>query len=376
MSISFLGHLSGGKTTRRFWLAQLGALSLGTAACSRGTSQERGQETGSGSGSDLQLSFACVDNYDRTRPLLDGTVKPEGIVLQSRAEGPGALFRQVAQQTDFDISEMSTSTFMILTSRGDDRYVGIPVYPSRNFRHGYVFINRNSGISRPEDLAGKRVGMVEYQTTAALWQRIFLQDDYGIRAQQIEWSEGGLNTPDEPERFHVDMPSDIHLSRIGPGQTLSQLLEDGKLDALIGPAEPECFRRAAHIERLFPDYRSVEKDYYKRSGFFPIMHLVVIRREIYQEHPWVAQSLFDAFQSALATQFERIRNTSVLACALPWLMSDLEEIDEVFGDEHWPYGIAKNKALLERMTQASFEQGLSARKLEVEELFVEEMWQT
>jgi 4,5-dihydroxyphthalate decarboxylase len=297
-------------------------------------------------------------------------------VLQSQAEGPAALFRQVAQQADFDVSEMSTSTFMILTSRGDDRYVGIPVYPSRNFRHGYVFINRNSGISRPEDLAGKQVGMVEYQTTAALWQRIFLQDDYGIRAQQIEWSEGGLNTPDEPERFHVDMPSDIHLSRIGPGETLSQMLEEGKLDALIGPAEPECFRRASHIERLFPDYRSVEKDYSKRSGFFPIMHLVVIRREIYQEHPWVAQSLFDAFQSALASQFERIRNTSVLACALPWLMSDLEEIDEVFGGEHWPYGIAKNKALLERMTQASFEQGLSSRKLEVEELFVKETWQT
>jgi 4,5-dihydroxyphthalate decarboxylase len=374
MSISSLRHLSGGKITRRFWLAQLGALSLGTAACSRGTNQGGGE--GTGSGSDLQLSFACVDNYDRTRPLLDGTVKPEGIVLQSQAEGPAALFRQVAQQADFDVSEMSTSTFMILTSRGDDRYVGIPVYPSRNFRHGYVFINRNSGISRPEDLAGKRVGMVEYQTTAALWQRIFLQDDYGIRAQQIEWSEGGLNTPDEPERFHVDMPSDIHLSRIGPGETLSQMLEEGKLDALIGPAEPECFRRASHIERLFPDYRSVEKDYYKRSGFFPIMHLVVIRREIYQEHPWVAQSLFDAFQSALASQFERIRNTSVLACALPWLMSDLEEIDEVFGGEHWPYGIAKNKALLERMTQASFEQGLSSRKLEVEELFAEETWGT
>jgi len=375
MSISSLRHLSGGKMSRRFWLTQLGALSLGTAACNLGPGNNQGKEEAT-SGSDLQLSFACVDNYDRTRPLLDGTVKPEGIVLQSQAEGPGALFRQVAQQTAFDVSEMSTSTFMILKSRGDDRYVGIPVYPSRNFRHGYVFINRNSGISRPEDLAGKQVGMVEYQTTAALWQRIFLQDDFGIKANQIEWSEGGLNTPDEPERFHVDMPSDIHLSRIGPGQTLSQLLEEGKLDALIGPAEPECFRRASHIERLFPDYRSVEKDYYKRTGFFPIMHLVVIRREIYQEHPWIAQSLFDAFQSALTSQLERLRNTSVLACALPWLMSDLEEIEEVFGDEHWPYGIAKNKALLERMTQASFEQGLSARKLDVEELFAEETWGT
>ena len=375
MSItSSLSHLSGGKISRRFWLAQLGTLSLGTAACSLGTGQGEGEETESGS--DLQLSFACVDNYDRTRPLLDGTVKPEGIVLQSKAEGPGELFRKVAQQTDFDVSEMSTSTFMILTSRGDDRYVGIPAFPSRNFRHGYVFVNRRSGINRPEDLAGKRLGMVEYQTTAALWQRTFLQDDYGIKANQIEWFEGGLNEPDEPERFHVDMPPDIHLSRIGPGETLSQMLEEGRLDALIGPTVPESFKRAAHIERLFPDYRSVEKDYYRRSGFFPIMHLVVIRREIYQQHPWVAQSIFEAFQSAFSPQLERIRNTGVLACSLPWLMADLEEIEEVFGEEHWPYGIAKNKALLERMTQASFEQGLSARKLEVEELFAEETWQT
>ena len=375
MSISSsLSHLSGGKITRRFWLAQLGALSLGTAACSRGSNQGEGEETGSGS--DLQLSFTCVDNYDRTRPLLDGTVKPEGIALQSQAEGPGELFRQIAQEGDVDVSEMSTSTFMILKSRGDDRYVGIPAFPSRNFRHGYVFVNRRSGIERPEDLVGKRLGMVEYQTTAALWQRTFLQDDYGIKANQIEWSEGGLNEPDYPERFHIEMPPDIHLSRIGPGETLSQMLEEGKLDALIGPTKPECFGRAAHIERLFPDYRSVEKDYYKRTGFFPIMHLVVIRKEIYQEHPWAAKSILDAFQLALSTQLERLRSTGVLACALPWLMSDLEEIEEVFGDEHWPYGIAKNQALLERMTQASFEQGLSARKLEVEELFAEETWQT
>ena len=172
----------------------------------------------------MKLSFACVDNFDLTHPLVDGVVKPEGIQLEALATGPSELFRRVAQQTEFDITEMSTSTYMIGTSRGDDRYIAIPAFPSRNFRHGYVFINRNSGITRPEDLAGKRVGMLEYQTTAALWQRIFLLDDYGVRPQQIEWFEGGTNEPDEPERFHIEMPPDIHLSRIGPGETLSGLL--------------------------------------------------------------------------------------------------------------------------------------------------------
>jgi 4,5-dihydroxyphthalate decarboxylase len=323
------------------------------------------------------LSLACLDNYDRTRPLLDGSVKARGIQLLTVTHPPGGiLFRRVAQQTEFDIAEMSTSTFMTMKSRGDDRYIGIPVFPSRNFRHGFVFINRRSGIIRPEDLAGKSVGMSEYQTTAALWQRTFLQDDYGVRANQIEWLEGGLNEPDRPERYHVDMPSDIHLSRIGPGQTLNQMLEEGKLDAVIGPGTPECFRRASHIERLFPDFRSVEKDYYKRTGYFPIMHMVVLRREIYQEYPWVAQSIFEAFESAKASGLERLRKTGILACALPWLLSDLEEIEEVFGGDHWPYGISKNAALLERMTQASFEQGLSAKKLAVQELFATEMWQT
>jgi len=378
MSISSHRHQSGGKISRRFWLTQLGALGLGTAACNLGpgTDQAMKEETEE-SGDNLQLSLACLDNWDRTRPLMDGSVKARGIQLLTVPQPPGgALFRRVAQHTEFDIAEMSTSTFMIMTSGRDDRYIGIPAFPSRNFRHGYVFVNRRSGITRPEDLAGKRVGMSEYQTTAAVWQRAFLQDDYGVRANQIEWLEGGLNEPNRPERYHVDMPSDIHLGRIGPGETLNQMLEEGQLDAVIGPGTPECLKRASHIERLFPDFRSVEKDYYKRTGFFPIMHLVVIRRELYQEYPWVAQSIFDAFELAKASELQRLRHTGNLACALPWLLSDLEEIDEVFDGDHWPYGISKNEALLERMTQASFEQGLSSRKLEVRELFAEETWQT
>ena len=195
-------------------------------------------------------------------------------------------------------------------------------------------------------------------------------------AEQIEWFEGGLDEPDAPERFHVEVPSNIRLSRIGEGETLSRLLEEGDLDAVVGPAEPECFQRAAHISRLFPNYRQVEQDYYRRTRFFPIMHMVVVRSEVYRAHPWVAQSLFKAFGDAKALGFERLRQTWDLPCALPWIMSDLEEIEQIFGANHWPYGIAQNEALLERMTQASYEQGLSIRKLDVRELFAEETWGT
>ena len=361
-------HPSQGLTRRRL-LSHLGLVGLGAGACSL---QSPTREEASSS--DLKLTMALVGDYDRTGPLLDGSVKPEGIEPEAVRVGPTELFRRMAQDAPYDISEMSTSTYMILTSRGDDRYVGLPVFPSRNFRHGYIYVNRRSGITGPADLAGKRVGALEYQATAALWQRTFLLDDYDVRAEQVEWFEGGLNEPNAPERFHVELPSDIHVSRIGEGETLSSLLEEGDLDALIGPAEPECFRRADHIVRLFPNYREVERDYYQRTRFFPIMHMVVIRNSLYQRDPWIAESIYRAFETAKAEAMERLWQTGVLACAVPWLMSDLEEIEKVFGPDHWPYGIDQNRGLLERMTQASYEQGLSTRKLEVEELFVREMW--
>ena len=359
--------------TRRSLLTKLGALTLGTGACSL---ESRAPQDKGESSSDLELSLALIDNFDRTRPLLDGSFKPKGIDLVPVAAGPAELFRRVAQDAEFDVTEMSTSTFMILKSRGDNRYTGLPVFPSRNFRHGYVFVNSRSGITRPQDFAGKRIGVPEYQTTAALWQRTFLQDDYDVSAEQMDWFEGGLDAPNAPERFHVDMPANIRLNRINEGETLSKLLEQGKLDALIGPAEPESFRRVSHISRLFPDYRQVERDYYQRTGFFPIMHMVVIRTEVYRAHPWIAQSIYEAFESAKAAGLERLWQTWDLTCAVPWLMSDLEEIEEVFGSNHWPYGLAQNLPLLERMTQASLEQGLSARKLEVQELFAKETWGT
>ncbi|MEE2821924.1 MAG: ABC transporter substrate-binding protein [Acidobacteriota bacterium] len=371
MSAVSSGNCQPPKFNRRSLLSQLGLLGLGAGSCSLQSPAEENE-----SSSDLKLTMALVGDYDRTGMLLDGSVKPEGIHAELVRVGPTELFRRMAQETPYDISEMSTSTYMILTSRGDNRYVGLPVFPSRNFRHGYIYVNQRSGIKRPEDLSGKRVGALEYQATAALWQRTFLLDDFGIRAQEIEWFEGGLNEPNAPERFHVELPSDIHINRIGEGETLSNLLEKGSMDALIGPAEPECFRTADHIVRLFPDYRAVERDYYQRTQFFPIMHMVVIRNSLYKSDPWIAESIYQAFEKAKVEAFERLWQTGVLACAIPWLMSDLEEIESVFGPNHWPYGIDNNRELLERMTQASYEQGLSTRKLELEELFVKEMWKT
>jgi len=363
--------------SRRAWLTRLAFAASAAAGASAATPEVRARQTGEKDApkATLKLSLACIDNYDRTRALLDGTVKPEGIDLKGEAIGPADLFRRVAQRAEFQVSEMSTSTFMILKSQGDDRYVGIPVFPSRNFRHGYIFINRRSGIARPEDLAGKRIGAPEYQTTAALWQRSFLQDDYGIKPERIEWFEGGLDAP-EPERYHVEISGGVHVQRIKAGETLSRLLEEGRLDAVMGPAEPECFRRASHIARLFPDYKRVEQDYFRRTKFFPIMHMLVLRNDVYRENPWAAMSIFKAFQSAKEKGMQRLWETWDLPCAVPWLLPELEETRAIFGPDHWPYGIAANQGVLERMTRASLEQGLSPKKLAARDLFARETWQT
>lgn len=363
--------------SRRAWLSQMAGVASAAGAsgiaAARPTFLLRQTQD---SAKRLTLSLACIDNYDRTRALLDGSIEPEGISLKRQPLGPTELFRRVAQDAEFDIAEMSTSTFMLLKARADDRYVGIPVFPSRNFRHGYVFINRRSGIKSPRDLAGKRIGAPEYQTTAALWQRSFLLDDYGIKAQQIEWFEGGLDAPGTPERYHIDLAKDIRLTRIGPDQTLSRMLEEGKLDAVIGPAEPECFRRVPHVVRLFPDFKRIEQQYYRRTKFFPIMHMLVLRNEVYRANPWVAMSVYRAFLAAKEKGMVRLWETWDLPCAVPWLLSDLEETKEIFGPDPWPYGISGNQGVLERMTRASYEQGLSPRKLELQDLFARDTWQT
>jgi 4,5-dihydroxyphthalate decarboxylase len=326
----------------------------------------------------LRLRYAGVSYFDKSRALERGEVAPEGIELEYvQFEDVAELFRVVAQDPEaFDAAEMSTSTLTIMVSRGDDRLVGIPVFTSKAFRHSQVYVNTASGIERPEDLAGKRVGVPEYQMTAAVWIRAFLQHDYGVHPGQIHWLTGGLETPDHSERLHHDPPPGVTIELIPPGTTLEELLGSGGIDALATARQPRPFREgASRIRRLFPDYRAVEEEYLRRTGIYPIMHTVVLQRRILDANPGAAVALADAFEEARHHGRDRLRDLDTLAVMHPWIAAELEELKMPFarfGGDPFAYGLEANRHVLEALMEHAWEQGLPARKVEVDELFAPE----
>jgi 4,5-dihydroxyphthalate decarboxylase len=313
----------------------------------------------------LSLTLACWD-YDRTLALRIGEVKPEGIDLTYLCLPPEeSFFRQLKDQ-EFDVSEMSLSSYMTVRTRGETPFVAIPVFPSRIFRHSCIFINAASGIRKPEDLAGRRVGVPYYQMTAAVWVRGFLQHDFGVPPEAIRWVVGG----EMPGR--LSGPASIKADPLAPGESLDLMLEAGKIDALITTYLPSSFRRGSPaIRRLFPDPRPVEEEYFRRTGIFPIMHTVVLREELYRRHPWVARSLYRAFEESKERALRRLYDINALAVTLPWLVLEIEETRRLMGEEFWPYGIEPNRRTLETLVQYLVEQKLAERRLPLEELFAD-----
>ena len=324
-------------------------------------------------GAALRLTFASLDYLDRTRALADGTVKPEGIELECLRFGPYELFQRVAREVEFDVAEMSASTYMNLVSNGDRRYVAIPVFLSRLFRHGYIFVNANAGIETPADLAGRRVGVPDYEMTAALWQRAVLEHDFGVKPEQIEWLQGGEFKPGFVQRVELPARPGLSVGVIPEDRTLHDMVATGEIDAVFCPHNPAALTDGTgRVRRLFPDYVEVERDYYRRTGLFPIMHLTLIRRDLYEEHPWVAASMTKAFAEAKALGWRRLNELGSVGVMLPWLSRDLDELLDLMGPDHWPYGFRENHAVLQAMCRYSYEQGLSVRELTPEELFAPE----
>ncbi len=328
---------------------------------------------------DLSITYAGAEYLDRTRALQFGLVSPEGVDLTYLPiNNVGELFRRMAQDAEFDVSEMSMSTLMVMVSQGDDRLVGIPVFPSRAFRHSQIYIHARSGIQEPEDLAGRNVGVPEYQMTAALWQRALLQHEYGVAATDVHWWTGGLKTSEYHERHHHSLPEGVTLDRIPADKALEPMLEAGEIDAILHAHAPESFRDGSpNVARLFPNYRDEEMDYYRRTGLFPIMHTVVVRRDIYEANPWIVESLLDAFEASKQLGYARMRDLDTLAIGHPWAADEWDSVRAEFGGDPFAYGFEANLDLLEAMTQYSEEQGLSDRKLDPIELFAPEAvaWQ-
>ncbi|HEY7065698.1 MAG TPA: ABC transporter substrate-binding protein [Chloroflexota bacterium] len=321
----------------------------------------------------LPLTLAC-GLYDRTLPLYDGAVTVEGVDLNFVPMEPPELFRRQARHAEFDAAEFSLATYTILYAQGDRRMVALPVFPSRHFRHGDIYVNAHAGIHEPKDLIGKRVGTMEYQQTAAVWMRALLQHDYGVRPDQIEWYFGGYYAPERyAERVPVDLPPGLRHHTIADQQSLDQLLDAGEIQGLMGAGAPPSFVRGSpNVARLFPDYPQREREYYRRTGIFPIMHTLVVKRDVYERAPWLAGALLKAFYQAKALGYRRLARHGTLYAGLPWLHAHLEELREVMGPDPFAYGLEENRKLLDTLLQHLLEQGLIPRALTPDELFAPE----
>jgi len=311
----------------------------------------------------LRLTLACGP-YDRTQGLRDGTITPEGIDLNYLTLQPAEIFWRMLQYREFDVSEMSLSNYTTLVSQGNSPFIAIPVFPSRVFRHGYFFINPSKGIAKPADLKGKRGGVPEYSMTAAVYMRGLLQHEYGVKPSDVEWVQG------RADRLGRDLPPDIRLTQAPAGTELGDLLEKGEIDFLMTANNPLSFRRGSpNVRRLFPNYAEVEKDYYRRTKIYPIMHTVVIRRDIYDRDPWVALSLYKAFVRAKEYSCRLLLETGSPKASFAWLQPMIEEERAIIGRDWYPYGIEQNRPTIEALLQYTQEHGLTDRRPSVEELF-------
>lgn len=322
--------------------------------------------------SKLKLTLGCW-GYDRTLALKDGSVQADGIDLNFLDMSVEETFFRMLRHHEFDAAEMSMSSYTVTLFRDDSPFIAIPAFPSRVFRHSAIFVNADAGISEPKDLIGKRVGCPEYQMTAPVWIRGILADEYGVPVDSVTYMTGGEEQPDRPEKIGLNLPDNIKVRPIGRGKTLGAMLEAGELDALYTARAPTTFYQpGSRIRRLFPDYPEVEREYFRNTGIFPIMHCIVIRRDVYREHPWVAQSLLKAFTQAQRKTYEDMNLTGSPMIMLPWVITLIEETRRVMGEDYWPYGFTRNREVIATFLRYHHEQGLSPRRLEPEELFAPE----
>jgi 4,5-dihydroxyphthalate decarboxylase len=318
---------------------------------------------------DLPLTLACW-NYDRSRPLMDGRVKPDGIALDIKVMRPRETFPRMLERGEFDVSEMSLASYVSLKGRGACPFVAIPVALSKIFRHDCIYVRRDAGIRTPADLRGKRVGTTQYGSTGLVFIKGMLQHDYGVAPDDIHWFIGGLDTPTQRPLLPLHLPDSIRIDFLGPGRTLEAMLAAGELDALFSLYIPESFQRGApHVARLFADPKAVAQDYYRRTKIFPIMHTVVIREDVFRADPWVAASLYRAFCAARDIAVNGLYDTDALHLSLPFLIDHVEETWRIFGKDFWSYGLEPNRATLAAIGRYVHEQHLSPRIVAPDELF-------
>ena len=317
----------------------------------------------------LNLSVA-VGDYDRTRPLVDGAVQIDGVDPVYMTLAPEEIFFRAFRHAEFDICELSLSSFVIKTAQGDNPYVGVPVFPSRAFRHTSIYVRTDRGIRSPADLRDRRIGTPEYQLTACVWARALLADEFGLGRADIRWVRGGLEQPGRPEKIALALPADIRIEPAPEGASLSALLAAGEIDGIVAPRAPSCYDRGhPQVGWLFADPMAAATAYFRRTGIFPIMHLIGVRRALAERHPWLPAAVFKAFEQAKSMALARLGDTAATKVTLPFVEEQLKAARELMGRDFWSYGVAANRNVLETFLRHHRAQGLSQCQLGVEELF-------
>jgi 4,5-dihydroxyphthalate decarboxylase len=320
----------------------------------------------------LQLSVAIGD-YDQLRDLTNGRVRAEGIDIHPINLSIEETFFRFIKFQEWDVSEVSFAKALSLVSQDNPWLVLIPVFPSRAFRHSSIYIRKDSGITQPQDLAGKRIGIPEWAQTASIYSRGLLAHEYGIDLRSIEWFQAGVNDPGRKEKVNLQLPEGIRYKAM-PEYSLSQMLLDGQIDAALSARPPNAFLEYGdEVQRLFPNYRELEMAYWQKTKIFPIMHVIAIKRETYEKNRWIAGNLLNAFEEAKNRSLERASDITASYYPIPWVPDHTQISKSIMGEDYWPYGIENNRDTLEAFTKYAFEQGITQRHLRPEEIFVKEV---
>jgi 4,5-dihydroxyphthalate decarboxylase len=317
----------------------------------------------------LQLSIA-VGDYDRVRALVDGSVRIDGVDPVFMLLEPEEIFFRAFRHADFDVCELSMSSFTVKTATGDCPYVGVPVFPSRAFRHTSIYIRTDHGITRPEDLKGKRIGVPEYQVTANVWTRLMLEEEHDVKPSDVLWVRGGYDQPGRIEKIALQSPPNVRIEDAPAGATISAMLANGEIDAVIGPRAPSCFEQGhPKVAWLYADPTAAARAWYRKTQIFPIMHILGVRKKLAEHHPWLPMALLKAFEQAKARALAKLSDCSATKVTLPFVEEQLRAARELMGEDFWSYGLDANRHVLDVFLRRHHAEGLSPRVLQPEELF-------